>query len=64
MSFLKILERGIFMQKKYMTITLSEATQKNLEELREKYGLTKSQAIAYAINTVVLRQEGATSGAK
>ena len=52
------------MQKKSFTITLSEATLENLQALREKYGLTKSQAIALAINTIVLHQEGAISEAK
>ena len=52
------------MEKKSITITLSEETQKNLDELCKKYGLRKSQAIALAINTMVLTQKGETSDKK
>jgi len=35
---------------------MSEETLKRLEELRVQLGLTKSQAIAYAVNTVVMEK--------
>jgi len=41
---------------KTITITVSEDTLKRLEELRMQLGLTKSQAIAYAVNTIVMEK--------
>lgn len=40
------------MPKKSITITLSEETQINLEMICKKYGLKKSQAIAFVINSI------------
>lgn len=54
--------------KKTITITMSEDTQKRLIFLCKKLGLTKSQAIAFTINTVALEkydyQEGRSSEEK
>lgn len=42
--------------KKTITITVSEDTQKRLDFLCEKLGLRKSQAIAFAVNTVAMEK--------
>lgn len=42
--------------KKTITITVSEDTQKRLELLCKKLGLKKSQAIAFAVNTIVMER--------
>lgn len=39
-------------------ITLSPTTQKSLKFLCERLGLKKSQAIAFALNTVAMNQYG------
>ena len=52
------------MEKKSITITLSEETLKNLDELCQKYGLRKSQAISLAVNTMVLNEKGEKSDKK
>ena len=38
-------------KKDKMCITMSADTQKNLKKIQDRYGLTKSQAIAYAVNS-------------
>lgn len=38
-------------KKDKMCITMSVDTQKNLKKIQDRYGLTKSQAIAYAVNS-------------
>jgi antitoxin component of RelBE/YafQ-DinJ toxin-antitoxin module len=35
---------------KTITITMNDETKKRLEDLRFQFGLTKSQAISYAVN--------------
>lgn len=42
--------------KKTITITVSEDTQKRLEFLCKKLGLKKSQAIAFAVNTIAMEK--------
>lgn len=42
--------------KKSITITVSEDTQKRLDFLCKKLGLRKSQAIAFAVNTVAMEK--------
>lgn len=44
--------------KKTITITISEDTQVRLEFLCEKLGLRKSQAIAFAVNTIAMEKYG------
>lgn len=44
------------MDKTKFGITLSDETQKRLMYLCKELGLTKSQAIAYAINTIVMEK--------
>lgn len=38
-------------KKDKMCITMSADTKKNLQKIQDRYGLTKSQAIAYAVNS-------------
>lgn len=42
--------------KKKIGITLSKETEKSLEIICEKLGLSKSNAIAYAVNTTVMEK--------
>lgn len=42
--------------KKSITITVSEETVKSLDFLCKKLGLRKSQAIAFAVNTIALEK--------
>ena len=44
--------------KKSITITMSKESQKRLEFLCKKLGLKKSQAIAFAVNTIALEKYG------
>jgi predicted DNA-binding protein len=57
----KILE-VFFMQvkevkkRKPITVTLTDDTWERVEFLADKFGLTKSQAISYAVNTLVIEK--------